>query len=100
MQVWFPEQKRFDQEKWFLWMRFVVGSMAATMGLVQASVNFHKPSQWIETISLASFLLFLRIKQPGESRRAYFMNARAILTNLSALAVVIIFVWNLAHYVR
>jgi hypothetical protein len=97
MQVWFPEQKRLDQAKRFLWMRFGVGSMVAIMGVVQASTNFHQPSRWIQSICLASFLLVWRIRQPGESRWAYFTNARAILTNLSALAVVLSTVWYFMH---
>ena len=100
MQVWFPEQKRLDQAKWFLWIRFVVGSMVAMMGLVQASTNFHEFSRWMESISLASFLLFWRIRQPGESRRVYFMNARVMLTNLSAIAFVVSSIWNVVHRAR
>ena len=98
MQVWFPEHKRLDQSKWFLWMRFLVGPMAAIMGVVQASTEFHEPSRWIQPISLASFLLFWRIRQPGESRWVYFTNARALLTNLSALALFISSLWYLIQH--
>lgn len=97
MQVWFPEQKRLDQAKWFLWMRLLVGLMSAIMGVIQASTNFHEPSRWIQSISLAVFLLIWRIRQPGESRWVYLTNVRVLLTNLSALFVVISGVWHLMH---
>lgn len=100
MQVWLPEQQRLDQMKWFLWMRIMVGSMAAVEGAVKASTNSGDIADWVESISLACFLLFWRTRQPGESRWAYLTNVRAILTNLSALAVVISTIWFLAHHIR
>ena len=98
MQVWFPEHKRLGELKWFLWMRFLVGPMAAIMGVVQASTGFHEPSRWIQSISLASLLLFWRIRQSGESRWVYCTNARVLLTNLSALALFISSFWYLIQH--
>jgi len=89
MQVWFPEQKRLDQSKWFLWVRIIGGSVAAITAVLKASKNFNHTSDWVESLALASLFLFWRTRHPGESRWAYLTNARAILTNLSALVVVI-----------
>jgi hypothetical protein len=98
MQVWFPEEKRLDQSKWFLWVRIIGGSVAAITAALKASKNFNHTSDWIESLALASFFLFWRTRQPGESPWAYLTNARAILTILSALAVVASVVWYFLHH--
>ncbi len=99
MQVWLPEQQRFDPTRWFWWARIVVGSMSAVIGVMKISTKFDDVADWVASISLASFLLFWRIRQPGESLRAY-SDVRAVLTNLSALAIVISSIWFLAHHTR
>jgi hypothetical protein len=98
MQVWLPEQKRLDDTRFFLWMRIVVGSMAAVIGGWQALTDFHDGSRWIGSLSVACFLLFWRIRQPGESRRVYLTNPRMILTNLSALSMTISAAWSLIRH--
>lgn len=100
MQVWVPERQRFDQAKWFLWMRITVGALLAVVGLIQARAEFSNIAQWVESISLAIFLLIFRVRQPGESPRVLFTNVRVLLTHLSALAVGISAAWFLAHRAR
>ena len=100
MQVWFPEQQRIDQAKWFLWMRIIVGSMSAIIGLWQAWINVHDISRWLGSIATACFLLSFRILQRGESRRVYLANPRAIVTNLSALIMVVTSTLFLLHAAR
>jgi hypothetical protein len=93
MQVWFPEQKRMDQTTWFLWMRIVGASMAAMAGLLGAWRNFRNPSEWVSSLALASLFTFWRSKRPAESRQEFVTKPRAIITLISALAVVVTSVW-------
>ena len=101
MQVWLPEQKRLDETRFFLWMRIVTASMSAIIGVWQVWTNAHDPSRWVEWLSMACLFTFLRLRQPGESRRAYLTaDWRAVVTNLSALAVVVSSIWFLVKDAR
>ena len=40
------------------------------------------------------------VRQPRESRGVYLTNSRVIITNLSALAVLMTRVWRLARFIR
>jgi CHASE2 domain-containing sensor protein len=69
------------------------------MASMQGWKDFHS-FLWIQSLSLACFFAFWRIRQPGESRRVYLTNPRVIVTNLSALAFGAIAIWSLAHHLR
>lgn len=74
--------------------------VAAITAAFKALTNFNHTSDWVGSLSLASFFLFWRTRQPGESLQTYLSDARAILTNLSALAVVISVVWYFLRHAK
>ncbi len=80
---------RIDQAGFFLWMRVIAGTIAAITCAMQVWTNSHDIVRWLNSLSLACFFAFYRTKQPGESSSTYLANARAIVTNCSALAVVV-----------
>jgi len=91
--------ERLDQTKFFLWMRIIGGAFFALMAPVEAWKDFHS-FLWLQSLSMACFFAFWRIRLPGESRRVYLTNPRAIVTNLSALAFGAVAIWWLFHHLR
>lgn len=100
MQVWLPERTQFDQTKFFLWMRIVAVSLSAIAGVAQVLNKTHDAAAWIESFSLACLFAFWRTRRPCESRRAYLTNPRALVTFVSAVAIVISSVWWLIRHTR
>lgn len=92
--------ERLDQTAFFLWMRIVAGSIAAVAAVLLAWKDIHNVLDWMQPLALGCWFLFCRIRQPGEPRRIYLTNPRVIITNLSALVVVVTGAWWLARFIR
>jgi hypothetical protein len=83
-----------------LWIRIGFPCMFLPLALMHAWKDPHAFVDWIDPLSLACFFLFWRIREPGEPRRIYLTNLRALITNLSALAVAVTSVWWLIQLYR
>jgi len=86
---------RIEQTRFFFWMRIVAGSIAAIAAAVHALTDFKDVVGWTYPLLLACFFAFLRLRQPGESRREYFANPRSLFSNLAALSAVILSIFFL-----
>lgn len=91
---------RFEETKFFLWMRVFAASISVVGCIIQVCTNFNEVPQWASSLSIACFFAFFRTKQPGESPWIYITNPRVTATVLSALVAVITSFWWLVRFAR
>jgi hypothetical protein len=99
MQVWFHERlDQIGQTRFFLWMRIIAGGLVAVAGALSFWEHPSNILDWVRNVSLASFFLFLRLRQPNEPFREYVVKPRAILTIVSVIiALVSSSLWLARH---